>query len=64
MIFGINLTIVSLSFAAASVLFYLYLWILALIRKKKAEQQVRLAEARLKRFMDALKERSKRLKEA
>lgn len=63
MLFEINWTIVSLSFAAATVLFYLYLLALAWIRKAKAEKQVILAQARLQQMIDALKEKNKKSKE-
>lgn len=62
--FEINWMLVSLSFAAASIVYYLYLWVLALIKKRQAERQVKICEARLQRLIDALKERQARFKGA
>ncbi len=59
---GINWTIVAVSLSVATVIFYFYLWVVALVRKQKAEKQVKLSQAKLQRFYDALKERQKNLR--
>jgi hypothetical protein len=56
---GINWAIVFISFAIAFVLFYLYLWILALIRKNNAQAKVKIYDKRLERIVDVLKDKKR-----
>jgi len=59
----VNLTIdwttVSISFAVACLLFYCFQWLLALLRRNKARKKVKISEAKLRRFIGALKQRVK-----
>jgi len=59
----INWLVVSLSFAAAILLYQLCLLAVVFVRKKKAEKLVRLHQNRLQLIIDALKQRGKNMRE-
>ena len=59
----IDWSIVSISLAAVTFIVYFYLWLLALIRKKKAQKDVRRNQARLNRLIEVLKQKSKKNRE-
>lgn len=63
MIMGIQIdwAIVSISLAVVTIVVYFYLWVLALIRRKKARDDVRKNQARLNRLINVLKQKSKKI---
>jgi heme exporter protein D len=57
----IDWAIVSISLAVVTIVVYFYLWVLALIRRKKARDDVRKNQARLNRLINVLKQKSKKI---
>lgn len=59
----IDWTVVSVSLAVATIIFYLYFLILAYVRKKFAERDVKANQARLQRLIKVLREKRRNKEE-